>query len=89
MVAVAVGEQRAGHPQPAGGDDVEHGGQMGLVQRPGVDHDGTRCDPGSASTHVLVPSRVIGPGLGASTQVARSLTTPPAQPPVTAAARSG
>lgn len=33
--------------------------------------------PGSSRTQVLVPSRVIGPGLGASTQNARSVTCPP------------
>ena len=53
--------------------------QVPLVQRPGstTTH---RCEPGSASTQVFVPSSVIGAGLGASTQVARAVTAPPDQP---------
>ena len=35
------------------------------------------------STQVFVPSRVMGPGLGASTQWARGVTAPPAQGAVT------
>ena len=38
-------------------------------------------EPGSRSTHVFVPSRVIGPGLPASTHTARSPTAPPVHGP--------
>ena len=82
MVVVPVGEHRLGHPGAALLDDAQHGGEVALVERAGVDDDGL-VEPGSSSTQVLVPSRVIGPGLGASTQCARGVTSPPAQGAVT------
>ena len=55
--------------------------RRGAARRSGPGSTTThRCDPGSASTQVLVPSSVIGPGFGASTQVARAVTAPPDQP---------
>ena len=48
-----------------------------------------REPPGSRSTQVLVPSRVMGLALGASTHVPRSPNDPPAQLTVGVPVRNG
>ena len=78
MIDMPVREHDQPHPPAGRGDQGLDGGEMGGVQRPRVDTT-ARGAPGSARTQVFVPSRVIGPGFGARTQVARSLTGPPAQ----------
>ena len=76
VVEVAVGEQHGRHRRAAPLDGPEHRPQVPLVVRAGVDHDRAAA-PGRDSTQVLVPSSVIGLGLGASTQCAHGATSPP------------
>jgi len=54
---------------------TEDPAQVPLVIRPGSTTS-TALEPGSAMIHVFVPSRVIGDGLGASTQYARPVPDP-------------
>ena len=73
---------------PWSGGDVTPRAHCVLAPNPGpMTLDGTNTwvlvEPGSRSTQVLVPSSVIGPGFGARTQWARSVTPPPDQGAVT------
>ena len=78
-----------GHPQPRG-RRRRRARPPGAARRAARGRPRrTRCDPGSSSTQVLVPSRVIGPGLGASTQVARAVTLRRASSPPAAGDRRG
>ena len=68
MVGVTVGKQ-----DDRDGTLGRQRCQVALIERTGVDDDAVGA-PGSRSTQELVPSRVIGPGLGASTTEAVAVT---------------
>ena len=92
VVVVPVGEHRLGHPGAALLDDVQHGGEVPLVERAGVDDDGLRRArleqhpgvgaverhrPGVGRQHAVGPGRDVAPRPGRRHRRRRGGTHPP------------